>query len=200
MLSKATIAILAGGSSRRMGTDKSFAVLDTKPVFEHVLKRVGELELPTMLVTNTPEKYMHYGLAMHSDILPDKGALGGLYTAIQASESDFTLCVACDMPFLNVALLKHLLGLCSADWDVIVPQIGGRPEAMHAVYSKACLEPIQQQLAAGKLRASGFFDQVRGRYVDEETIRRFDPDLRSFMNVNTPEDLAAAQKLFPGQP
>jgi molybdenum cofactor guanylyltransferase len=197
-LSKISVAILAGGKSSRMGADKSFTLLDGKPIFEHVLTRVQELKLPTILITNSRDKYAAYALPMYQDIFPDQGALGGLYTAIQTSETDFTLCVACDMPFLNVNLLKYLLSLCTAEWDVIVPRTGEYPETMHAVYSKACLEPIQRQIRQGRLKASGFFDQVRVRYIEEDVIRQFDPDLRSFMNVNTPDDLLIARKLAEG--
>jgi molybdopterin-guanine dinucleotide biosynthesis protein A len=195
LLSNITAAILAGGKSSRMGSDKSFAVLNNKSIFQYVLNCIQELGLPTILITNSPDKYAAYALRMYEDIVPDQGALGGLYTAIQKSETDFTLCVACDMPFLNVSLLKHLLQLCSPDWDVVVPCIGERPEAMHAVYRKTCTEAIKVQLAAGKLKASGFFDQMRVCYVDEAVIRQFDPDLRSFMNVNTLDDLETALRL-----
>ena len=196
LLSKTTVAILAGGNSRRMGMDKSFAVLGTKTVFEHVLKQVKVLQLPTILITNAPEKYATYDVSMYQDTVPDQGSLGGLYTAIQESKSDFTLCVACDMPFLNVGLLQHLLVLCTPNWDVIVPRIEGRCETIHAIYHKTCLEAIKAQLVEGKLKASGFFHQVRVCYVDEDVIRQFDPDLRSFMNVNTPADLETAYRLM----
>jgi molybdopterin-guanine dinucleotide biosynthesis protein A len=178
-----------------MGVDKSFTYLNNKSIFEHTLARIQELVLPTILITNSPDKYAAYALPMYQDIFPDQGALGGLYTAIQKSKTGFTLCVACDMPFLNVNLLKYLLSLCTAEWDIIVPRTDGHPEAMHTVYSKACLEPIQRQIAQGKLKASGFFDQVKARYIEEEVIRQFDPDLRSFMNVNTPDDLLTAHTI-----
>lgn len=179
-----------------MGTDKSFAVLSAKTVFEHVLTQVTTLQLPTVLITNAPEKYAAYALPMYQDVMPDQGALGGLYTAVHVTETDFTLCVACDMPFLNVGLLRHLLGLCTPDWDVVVPRIDGRYETMHAVYRKTCLGAMKDSLTQGKLKASGFFNQVRVRTVDEAIIRQFDPDLRSFMNVNTPDDLEAARRLI----
>jgi len=189
-------AILAGGQSRRMGADKSFILLDGRPIFEHVLTCVRELELPTLLVTNSPEKYTPYHLPMAADILPGQGSLGGLYTAIWSSATEFTLCVACDMPFLNGPLLRHLLDLCSIEWDVIVPRIRGYPEAMHAIYGKGCLNPIRNNISQGNLKVSGFFDQVKVCYVEEDEIRRFDPALRSFINVNTPADLAAARDLI----
>ena len=77
----------------------------------------------------------------------------------------------------------------------LVPRVGGFPEAMYSLYSKACLEPIRHQLGTGQLKASGFYDQVKTFYVEDAVIRRIDPDLRSFINVNTPDDLTALQHL-----
>ncbi len=176
-----------------MGTDKSFAVLNNKPIFEHVLARLKQLDLPIIVITNNVDKYAPYALPMASDVLPNQGALGGLYTAIHTSPTDYTLCVACDMPFLNTALLQKLIDLCDG-WDVTVPRIGDFPETMHAVYCKSCLEPIRSHLAKGKLKASGFYEQVNVRYIEEAVIRLLDPELRSFVNVNTPDDLAAANQ------
>jgi len=190
------LAILAGGQSRRMGIDKSFAILHKKPVFEHVLARVEPLDFPIILITNKPDQYRQYALPMFSDVLPGKGALGGLYTAIQSSQTEYTLCVACDMPFLNTALLSSMIDVC-AGWDIVIPRIGGLPEAMHAIYRKTCLEPIQSQIDQGNLKASGFFEQMVVKYMEEAEIRRLDPDLRSFINLNTPDDLASAHHSAP---
>jgi molybdopterin-guanine dinucleotide biosynthesis protein A len=98
------------------------------------------------------------------------------------------------MPFLNVSLLRHLLSLREG-YDAIVPVTEGYPEPTHAAYSKACLPVIQRQLARGELKIARFFDRVRVRQVPEDEVRRFDPDLRSFFNINTPEDLAQALAL-----
>lgn len=179
-----------------MGADKSFMLLDGKPIFEHVLTCLRELELPILLVTNSREKYTAYHLPMTPDILPGQGSLGGLYTAIWSSTAEFTLCVACDMPFLNGFLLRYLLDLCSTEWDVIVPRIRGYPEAMHAIYGKGCLNPIRNNILQGNLKVSGFFEQVKTFYVEEDEIRKFDPALRSFINVNTPDDMASAENLY----
>lgn len=177
-----------------MGTDKSFVLLHNKPIIEHCLMRLVPLGLPMILVTNSPENYARCNVPMIRDIVFGQGSLGGIYTAIASSSTDYTLCVACDMPFLHTLLLKHLIER-RADWDVVVPRIGGFPEALHSVYSKACLDPIRQRLAQGQLKASGFYDQVKTLYVEEAEIRLMDPDLRSFINVNTPDDLTAAQSL-----
>jgi molybdenum cofactor guanylyltransferase len=188
------IAILAGGQSRRMGSEKSFISLQGKPMIEHVLDRVKTLRLPIMLITNSPDQYAKYELPMASDILPDQGSLGGLYTAIHFSRAEHTLCVACDMPFLNPALLEYLIEQLPG-WDAVVPRIGGFPEAIHAIYSKACLDPIRAQILKEQLRSSGIFDSIKTHYIEEPAIKTFDPDFRSFINVNTPDDLAAIQHL-----
>ena len=78
--------------------------------------------------------------------------------------------------------------------DVVVPRWQKHPEPLHAIYSKACLAPIETNLKAHRLKIAGFFDQVKVHFVERETIARFDPDGRSFANVNTPEDLRQAQK------
>jgi molybdopterin-guanine dinucleotide biosynthesis protein A len=107
MANDITVAILAGGLSRRMGTNKSFVSLAGKPLIQHVIERVSALRLPVMLITNTPEQYAHFDLPMYGDVYPQCGSLGGLYTPLHSSLTDYTLCVACDTPFLNVDLLRY---------------------------------------------------------------------------------------------
>lgn len=188
-----TVAVLAGGHSSRMGINKSFVPLLGKTLIEHVVTRVAPLEAQVILITNAPQDYAALNLPMFSDVIPGKGALGGLYTALTYSPTGHALCVACDMPFLDPALLQHLIGL-RAGYDVIVPRLDGFPEALHAVYSKACLDPMRERIEQDRLKVIGFYSQVRVRFVEEDEVRRIDPDLRSFININTPEELAAAQQ------
>ena len=188
-----TIAILAGGRSSRMGVDKSFVRLLGKTLIQHVLGRLTPLGAPIILITNRPEAYAPLGLSMFGDVIPDKGSLGGLYSAVTHSPTGHTLCVACDMPFLNPALLEYLIGLRQG-YDVIVPRINGFPETLHAIYHKNCLGPMREQIEGDRLKIVGFYGQVRVRLVEEAEVKRFDPDLRSFVNVNTPEELAEIQR------
>ena len=98
------------------------------------------------------------------------------------------------MPFLNTGLLQFMVDLAS-DFDVVVPRLDGRPEPLHAIYSKRCLEPIEGRLKRQDLKITLFFEEVRVAYVDEEDIDLFDPDRLSFFNVNTQEDLDKALAL-----
>lgn len=194
-LEDVTVAILAGGKSTRMGADKALTALLGRPLVEHAAARLRGLGRETLLITNTPEAHAGAGLPMFSDVIPGKGPLGGIYTALTHAAGDYVLVVAVDMPFLNRDLLRYMIGL-AAGHDAVVPRMGGLPEGLHAVYGKACLEPIRARLAAGRLSVKGFFADVRVRYVEAAEIDRFDPERRSFFNVNTPDDLEAARRLL----
>jgi molybdenum cofactor guanylyltransferase len=194
MLPDLTVAILAGGKSSRMGTDKSFVRVLGRPLIEDVLAQVAGLGAETLIVTNRPDDYGYLGLPLFTDVLPDKGALGGIYTALHSSSLPHTLCVACDMPFVVRPLLDYLISLIP-EADAIVPRLNGEAEPFRAIYSRACLGPIRAALDAGKMRVISFFPAVRVRFVDEPEIDRFDPQHLSFFNVNTPEDLEQARRL-----
>ena len=185
---KLTVAILAGGKSSRMGVDKSFILFQGRPMIKIVQERVAGLGDETILITNKPDVYAHLNLPMFSDVYPDHGSLGGIYTAVTHASHPYTLVVACDMPWLNRPLLEHMISLRETA-DVIVPRWQKYPEPMHAIYSKACLAPIEANLKARRLKIVGFFGEVRVNFVDQDVISRYDPDGRSFANVNTPQDL-----------
>ncbi len=191
-----TVAINAGGQSSRMGTDKSFVEILGQPLIEHIIERVSDLgQAETILITNRPADYAHLGLPMFGDVLPDKGSLGGIYTALHHSQSPYTLVVACDMPFLNPALLRYMIDLTAGDqYDVIVPRVDGYPQGLHAIYSNACLEPICARLDTNRLKVISFYDDVRVRYLDEPEYQPLDPDGLAFQNVNTPAELEDARR------
>ncbi|MDQ7024619.1 MAG: molybdenum cofactor guanylyltransferase [Anaerolineae bacterium] len=192
-----TIAISAGGKSSRMGTDKSFVNILGKPLIEHIIERVADVgQEETILITNRLADYAHLTLPMYSDVLPDKGSLGGIYSAIYHSKCEYTLVIACDMPFVSTDLLRFMAMLRDDDpYDVIVPRVDKYPQGLHALYSRRCLEPIRKRLDADRLKVIGFYDDVRVRYIDEEEYVQFDEKGLAFYNVNTPEDLKKARKL-----
>jgi molybdopterin-guanine dinucleotide biosynthesis protein A len=188
-----TVAIMAGGKSSRMGTDKAFVPFQGRPMIEIVIERVAGLGAETILITNKPAEYAHLGLPMFGDVLPDHGPLGGIYTAVLRAQHPYVLVVACDMPWLNPALLTYLLDLRHTA-DIIVPQWDKFPEPLHAVYSKACLPAIEANLQAQQLKITAFFGRVSVRFVKREEIEKVDVNGRSFANVNTPDELQNAQQ------
>ena len=191
-MSGVTVAILAGGKSSRMGRDKSFVPFHGRPLIQVVLEHVAGLGDELLLVTNKPAEYSHLDLPMVGDVYPDHGSLGGIFTAVYYAAHPYTLVVACDMPWLNRPLLAYMISLRETA-AAIVPRWQEFPEPLHAIYSKACLEPIEENLKQQRLKITGFFDKVSVHFVERDTIARFDPEGRSFANVNTPQDLRQSQ-------
>jgi molybdopterin-guanine dinucleotide biosynthesis protein A len=187
-----TVAIQAGGKSSRMGRDKSFVRFQGRPMIEVVREKVEGLGSELILVTNKPDEYAHLGLPIVSDIYKEQGPLGGLHTALYHARHPYCLMVACDMPWLNRPLLQYMVSLRGTA-DIIVPRWDKFPEPLHAIYSKACLEPIEENLKAQRLKITGFYGRVQVHFVDRPVIENYDPDGRSFINVNTPDELAAQQ-------
>ena len=196
-MSGLTVAVIAGGKSSRMGTDKAFAAIQGKPLIEHMLSRIADLgQDETILITNRPADYASLRLPTYTDVIPEKGSLGGIYTALCHSQQPYTLVLACDMPFVNASLLRHMAGLCQDDqFDVIVPRVERYPEGLHAIYSQACLQPIRERIDDDQLKVISFYGRVRVRFLDEAEYLSYDPKKLSFFNVNTPEELAEAQRL-----
>lgn len=128
------------------------------------------------------------------DLYPGKGALGGIYTGLVSSANFHNLTVACDMPFLNIELLRYMIELCPG-FDAVVPRVGRNVEPLHAIYSKNCLDPIARLLKHGNLQIGNLFNSVKVRYIEQDEIDKFDPEHLSFFNVNTKADLERAWEL-----
>lgn len=186
-----TTVIMAGGKSSRMGADKAFVPLLGKPLIEHVLESVGGLGDEQIIITNRPDRFHYLGLPLYSDIYQGFGPLGGLHAALAHATHPHLLVVACDMPWLNRDLLKYMISL-RATADAVVPRWTKFPEPLHAIYSKACLEPVTASLQARTLKLIAFYSQVQVRYLDREIMETFDASGRSFANINTPGDLLEA--------
>jgi len=193
-----TSIVLAGGKSLRLGRDKASIVIGGERLIQRVINLVAHLSDEIIVVTSEQQK----GLALFSDlsakvvvdIYPGKGSLGGIYTGLRASSFSHSLVVACDMPFLNLALLRYLVSL-AVKFDIVIPRLRGLVEPLHAVYSKNCLAPAEKLLQRSQLKIIDIFDKVKVRYVEKEEIDRFDPEHLSFFNINTQDDLNKAREM-----
>jgi molybdenum cofactor guanylyltransferase len=184
--------ILAGGESRRMGTDKALLDINGRPMIEHVLAVFAGLFKKTIIVTNTPDRYGMYGVELTNDVLDIRGPLTGIYSGLLKSSDDYNFIAACDMPFLNPRLIAYM-GELAAGHDAVVPMFGGGfLEPLHAIYRKAILPVIEMQIRKQDRRIRGMFDHIQVRYVTEEEIIRFDPRKQSFRNLNTPKEYKEA--------
>jgi molybdopterin-guanine dinucleotide biosynthesis protein A len=188
-----TGVILAGGKSSRMGQNKALMSLGGKRLVDRVVGVMRSVFDDLLMVTNTPGVYADLGLPMVRDVWPEKGSLGGVYSAIYHVATSYCLVVACDMPFLQAAVLRYLITQIN-DYDVVVPDVLGELQTLHAIYSKACLQPIERRLEMHRLRIIGFFPDVRVRTVTASELEPYDPALLAFQNLNTPEEFQAAEQ------
>lgn len=185
---------MAGGKSRRMGRDKAWLDLgDGIPIVRRVVAVLAGVADEVFVVANDPA-YDALGLRVVRDRYPDGGALGGIATAVAAAAGEVVLAAACDMPFLSAPVWQLIVRL-APDSDVVVPRVAGEFETLHAAYAKSCLPAMVSALTTRRLRVISFFPDVRVREVGEDELRMADPGLRSFTNVNTPEELEAARWL-----
>ncbi|MBK8021217.1 MAG: molybdenum cofactor guanylyltransferase [Chloroflexi bacterium] len=191
--SRFAVAVLSGGDVLRSGEDRAQLQLAGKPLIPHVLQHVRPLGAPVFVVTDRPEQYSHFNADVVVDVVRGKGLLGGILSALQHSPAPYTLCVASDMPFLNRALLDYLLSL-RAGFDAVVPMVDDQPQGLHAIYHQRCVPVMRHFIDRNQLRVSGLFEHLRVRLVSETAIRAIDRDLRSFTNLNTPEELARARR------
>ncbi len=191
-----TLAILAGGSSNRMGRDKALLHLRGKPLVQHVLERLSGLADEVILSTNTPAAFSFLNLPTLPDERPGQGPLGGLSTVLKAASNPFVAVVACDMPFASLPIFEYELGLIQeANADVVVPESVDGLEPLHAVYRcEACLPVIEQALQSGHLRMAEWLEKVNLQTIRPYEISQYDPDGLAFWNLNTPEDFTQAEK------
>lgn len=189
--------VLAGGESQRLGVDKALLELNGQSLLARTVRRVATLSDDVIVVTNHPKKYEHLALQVRfvPDERPGEGALMGLYSGLREATDQSALAVACDMPFLNLPLLRYMMAK-RPGYDVVVPRLeNDMLEPLHALYSKRCLPFMAESLARGRRRVLAFFDQVKVHYVEGPTIAQFDPLYLSFVNVNTPADWQVVQDL-----
>lgn len=184
-----TLAILAGGQGRRLsGVPKGLLEVEGRTVLERLLAlapRFGDV----LLVANVAEPYARFGLRTVADVVPGKGAPGGVHAALVAARTPWVVAVACDMPFVAPEALRVLLGARGEDVDAVCFEVAGRMEPLLAAYRVSLAGAWGRGLAEDpSLRQ--LLSRFRARRLPESALRAVDPSLRSLVNVNTPEDLA----------
>lgn len=192
-----SLVIQAGGESRRIGRDKALLPFLGQPLILRPLRRLATLAEEVLVTSNQPDQYGFLGLKPIPDLLPGRGALGGLYTALYAASHPYVAVVACDMPFASAALFAYeLIVLRETGADAVMPRTAAGSEPFHAIYTReACLPPIQAVLQAGKQRVDAWFEMVNVRYLHPDEIHSYDPDGLAFLNINTLEDLENAESI-----
>ena len=190
-----TVVIIPARFASERLPGKPLMEIAGKPLIQHVLEGVEGLGDDLLVTTQRPQDYAFLGIRLVRDRLPGAGPLSGLHSALENARYNTLLLVGCDMPFLCRPLLAHLLSL-SPLADVVIPQPGGLYEPLHAVYRRTCLPPVERAIASGEKRMISFFPHVKVQPLGREELERFDPQGRSFFNINTVQDLAIATAIL----
>lgn len=198
--SELSVAIQAGGLSRRMGLDKASLPFCGRPLIQWVIERALIVADEIIVVANQPDKYQFLDCPIYPDELPGSGPLGGLYTALLHAQSPCVGVLACDMPFASPDLLafQHQL-LTDTGVDVVIPENDQGLEPFHAVYRReTCLSLIRNAIQSGEMRVVGWLPEARVHFLKPDEIRPYDPQQWAFHNLNTPEQFRLAEQEFTG--
>lgn len=196
-----TVCIQAGGASSRMGEDKALKLFLGRPLIQRVVDRLEPMADELIVTTNRPDDFSFLGLRLFPDVMPGRGALGGLYTAISSAAYPLVAVVACDMPFASANIIEAALKIMDDEnADVVIAQGEEGYEPLHALYRReTCLPAIESAIHADQWRVIAWFPRVKVRVFTPEEIKSADPAGLAFWNVNTPEEFARAEELATSQ-
>jgi molybdenum cofactor guanylyltransferase len=189
-----TLAVVAGGQGRRLGgVAKGLLQVEGRTVLERLLD-LAPLCAEVLLVANAPEPYARFGLRTVADVVPGKGAPGGVHTALVHARTEWVLAVACDMPFVTEAVVRVLLAARAPEVEAVCFEVHGRLEPLLAVYRRELAAAWGESLG-GNPSLRELLARCRARVLPEQALREVDPPLRAVVSLNTPEDLSRLHPL-----
>lgn len=194
MIGDVTGILLAGGKSRRMGEDKRFLLIGEHTLFERTLAVLQSIFQTVCVVIAQDSPPLEAGVPVVRDLVAGCGSLGGLYTGLKHTHTEYVFAVACDMPFLNPTLVRHMVSLKDKA-DIVMVRLEQGLQPTHALYSRRCLPVIEGMLHARQLKIQylATHPSLHTRLVSDSELRMIDHEGLSFINVNTPADLDAAR-------
>jgi FdhD protein len=186
-----TAAILAGGSSSRMGTNKALLKVDGVPIIDRSYQILAHLFHEVIIVTNTPEEYAFLPCRKVPDIFPGIGSIAGLHSALAHSSTKRTFVTACDMPFVEPAAIRYLCDLQQGRYDAVIPFSAGGQEPLHAVYATQCKAVFENAIRDNERKILDILARMNTHLVTWDEIQLVNGSVKSFLNVNTPEEYSA---------
>ena len=191
-----TGVILSGGLATRYdGTEKALLQVGGVQILDRIFDIYSELFEEIILVTNTPEKFLEWDCLIVSDLFQIRSSLTGIHAGLFYMANPFAFISACDTPFLKKEMVETVIGKIEPQIDIVIPETAAGLEPLCAVYSKRCLNSAQHHLEQKKLKVIKAFRKSRIKTISEKVLREIDPDLQSFFNINTAEDLKRAEEM-----
>lgn len=183
-----TGVILAGGASSRMGRNKALLEVDGSPIITRTYRTLASLFHEVIIVTNSPFDYDFLPCRKVPDIYPGCGSIAGLHSALAHSSTAHTFVTACDLPFLDPAIISYLCDIRTGGYDAVVPLSEGGQEPLHAVYSSACKDIFENAIQKSERKILDILGRMNIRQVTDDELQSAGGQTKSFLNVNTPEE------------
>ena len=192
-----TGVILSGGMNTRFnGQNKAFIQVGQKRILDRLYDVFSDLFDDIILVTNHPLQFLDWDLTIVTDLFSTRSSLTGIHAGLFYTKNPFAFFSACDTPFLKKELVITLIEQIENNTDIIMPQTAAGFEPLCSIYSKRCLKQAEQHLKENKLKIQRVFRGHRIKYIRESVLLQKDPDLISFFNINTPQDLIRAEEMI----
>jgi molybdopterin-guanine dinucleotide biosynthesis protein A len=177
--------ILSGGMNRRMNyINKAFLRINGESLIETIIKKVSMFK-EILIVTNTPSDYSHLGVKVVTDIIPNCGPLSGIHSGLTHSQYQYSFVLPCDMPFITSDALKYMSGLAQG-YDIVVPKINHYFQPLCGVYSKSCIDPIEECLREKIYKLIDLYPFVHVRQVEKQEMEVYGEIEVMFRNINKP--------------
>ena len=191
-----TGVILSGGLATRFeGKEKALMRIDGRRILDRIYGVFKDLFDEIILVTNNPSQFLEWDLDIVTDLFDIRSSLTGIHAGLFYARHPYAYFTACDAPFLKRELIEIILAGIDAKTDIVIPETSAGREPLCAVYSKRCLNPAEQHIKQKKLKIQLALRKCRIKTISEKILRSKDPELISFFNINSPEDLERAEEL-----
>jgi molybdopterin-guanine dinucleotide biosynthesis protein A len=189
--------ILAGGNNSRVnGFNKTLFKLGTQTIFERIYSVMNDIFDDLIVVTRIPDDFLDIDIMIVPDVYPAHCSLNGIYSGLRYAINPQAFVVACDAPFISKDLILYMCDTYKDSSDAYYPRTEKGNEPLFAIYSKRCLNCFKNHLQLGKYKIIRSLKGLKIEPIHESTLRTKDPDMLSFYNVNTPEDLACANRKY----
>ncbi|MGD8293537.1 MAG: molybdenum cofactor guanylyltransferase [Desulfobacterales bacterium] len=189
--------ILSGGLNTRFnGQNKAFIQVGQKRILDRLYGVFSDLFDDIILVTNHPLEFLDWDLTIVTDIFSTRSSLTGIHAGLFFANNPYAFFSACDTPFLSKELVIFLIEQIESNTDIIMPQTAAGFEPLCSIYSKRCLKQAERHLKENKFKIQWAFQDHRIKFIPEKMLLKIDPDLISFFNINTPEDLIQAEEIL----
>ena len=181
--------ILAGGENKRLPMVKGFLEIDGKRIIESNIDLLKQIFDRVIISTNKPEQYFYLGLPMVGDTMMERGPMTGILSTLNMPEISEIFVTACDMPFISGELIRSIIDQWNKKWDAVIPVLDKRPQPLFGIYSKTIVQCMENSIKNGTRSLRKFLEGIHVLYIKEEDVRKIDREGKSFVNINTPEDV-----------